>query len=319
MNLEFAREVLENEARAIASLAERIDKRFLEAAKLILKCKGRVVVTGMGKPGLIGQKISATMASTGTPSYSLHPAEALHGDLGRVTKADVVIALSNSGSTEEIVRLIPYVQKIGAKIIAITGRPESTLAQFADVVLDIGNIEEACPLGLAPTTSTSVMLAIGDALALSVQRGREFTIEEYALFHPGGSLGRKLMRVEEIMRKGPRLAVIPVGKTLQDAVLAITQARSGAGVVVDGEGGRAVGIFTDGDFRRHMVKDGATIHAPVEAVMTKDPTTISPEKLVQEAQRVMGERKFNQLPVVDGASRPIGMVDVQDLVAIGPV
>lgn len=317
MDLAFAREVLENEARAIASLAERIDKRFLEAARLILKCKGRVVVTGMGKPGLVGQKISATMASTGTPSYSLHPAEALHGDLGRVTKADVVLVLSNSGETEEIVRLIPYVQKIGAKIVAITGRSESTLARYSDVLLDLGNIEEACPLGLAPTTSTSAMLALGDALALCVQRGRDFTIEEYAAFHPGGSLGRKLMRVEEIMRKGPRLAVIPTGKTLKDAVLAITQARSGAGVVVNG-GGKIVGIFTDGDFRRHIVKD-ASIGANVETVMTADPTTISAGKLVAEAQRIMGERKFNQLPVVDADGRPVGMVDVQDLVALGPI
>jgi arabinose-5-phosphate isomerase len=316
MDLPFAREVLENEARAIARLAERIDKRFLEAARLILKCKGRVVVTGMGKPGLVGQKISATMASTGTPSYSLHPAEALHGDLGRVTKADVVLVLSNSGETEEIVRLIPYVRKIGAKIVAITGRSESTLTKYADVVLDLGNIEEACPLGLAPTTSTSVMLAVGDALALCVQRGRDFTIEEYATFHPGGSLGRKLMRIEEIMRKGNRLAVIPAGRTLKDAMLAITDARSGAGVVVDGDG-RLVGIFTDGDFRRHMMRD-ENIRVNVETVMTKDPTTIAPGKLLEEAQRIMGERKFNQLPVVDGDGRPVGMVDVQDLVAIGP-
>ncbi len=318
MDLRFAREVLENEGRAILSLVERLDERFLAAARAVLECKGRVIVTGMGKPYLVGQKISATLASTGTPSYPLHPAEALHGDLGRIVAEDVLLVLSNSGETEEIVRLIPHVRKIGATIVAMTGKRESTLARHADIVLDMGAIEEACPLGLAPTTSTSAMLALGDALALSVQRGRNFTAEEYALYHPGGSLGRKFLRVEEIMRHGPRLATIGAQRTVKDAILAITEARSGAAVVVD-EAGRVAGIFTDGDLRRRLARETEILGSPVESVMTRSPRTIAPDRLAVEAMRVMGERKFNQLPVVDGERRPIGMVDAQDLLAIGLV
>ena len=316
MDLAFAREVLDVEARAIAALALRLDDRFLEAARLVLTCKGRVVVTGMGKPGLIGQKISATLASTGTPSYSLHPAEALHGDLGRVMADDVLLVLSNSGETEEIVRLIPHVKKIGAKIVGMTGNKESTLAKHSDILLDMGNVEEACPLGLAPTTSTSAMLALGDALAMCVQRGRDFTPEEYAFFHPGGSLGRKLLRVDEIMRKGARLSTCVGTKSVREAILAITEARAGATMVVDDQG-RIIGIFTDGDLRRHMMTEPNVEAARVEAVMTRAPQTIEAWHLAVEAMRIMGERKFNQLPVVDQDHRPIGMVDAQDLLAIG--
>lgn len=316
MDLRFAREVLEHEARAIASLAERIDERFIDAARLILECKGRVLVTGMGKAYLIGQKISATLASTGTPSYALHPAEAVHGDLGRVVDDDVVLVLSNSGETEEIVRLIPHLKKAGARIIGMTGKRDSTLARHSDILLDMGPIEEACPLRLAPTTSTSAMLALGDALALLVQRGRNFTAEEFFEFHPGGSLGRTLLPVEEIMRKGVRLATIGANRTVKDAILAITEARSGAAVVV-GEDGRVVGIFTDGDLRRHMAHEPNVEAARVEAVMTRAPRTIEAGRLTSEAMRIMGEKKFNQLPVVDGERRPIGMVDAQDLLAIG--
>jgi len=315
MDVEYAREVLAIEARAIQRLADRIDGSFAAAVKLILECRGRVVVTGMGKPGLIGQKISATLASTGTPSYSLHPAEALHGDLGRITKEDVVLVLSNSGETEEIVRLIPPVRKIGAKIAAITGKGDSTLGRHADVLLDMGSIEEACPLGLAPTTSTTAMLALGDALALAVQKERKLTPEEYAFYHPGGSLGRRLLRVDEIMRKGGRSATLAAERTVKDAILAMTEARAGAVSVVDPDG-RIVGILTDGDFRRHMTKD-ARLDTPLSSVMTKRPTTIAPGHLAVEAMRLMGERKFNQLPVVDDDGRPIGLVDGQDLLAIG--
>jgi len=316
MDLAFPKEVLDLASRAIAGLAERIDERFLAAAKLILECKGRVIVTGMGKPGLVGQKISATLASTGTPSYALHPAEALHGDLGRVVAEDVVLVLSNSGETEEIVRLIPHLKKTGARLIAITGRGESTLTQYSDVVLDTGPIVEACPLGLAPTTSTSVMLALGDALALAVQRARNFSVEEYAFVHPGGSLGRKLLKVEEIMRSGPRIAKVECSRTVQDAIFAITEARSGAALIL-GEDGRLAGIFTDGDLRRAMARDKDALTARVDRFMTRSPSTIEPGRLAVEAMRVMGERKFNQCPVVDAGGKLVGLVDGQDLLAMG--
>ena len=318
MNLRFAREVLDIEARAIAGLAQRLDERFLAAAALLLECKGRVVVCGMGKPGIIGQKISATLASTGTPSYALHPAEALHGDLGRVRKEDVLLVLSNSGETDEIVRLIPHVKKIGAKVVGLTSKKDSTLGRHSDICLDMGPIEEACPHGLAPTASTTAMLALGDALALAVQQGRSFSHEEFAMFHPGGSLGRRFLRVEEIMRKGARCVTIGRGATVRDAIVAITEARTGAASIVDEEG-RLLGIFTDGDLRRHLAREPNVAAARVESVMTRSPTAIAPDRLAVEAMRIMGERKFNQLPVVDAERRPIGILDAQDLLAVGLV
>jgi arabinose-5-phosphate isomerase len=316
MGLAFAREVLSLEAKAIAALAERIDGRFLEAARLILGCKGRVVVTGMGKPGLIGQKISATLASTGTPSYSLHPAEALHGDLGRVVKEDVLLVLSNSGETDEIVRLIPLVKKIGAKIVAITGKADSTVARHCDILLDIGPIAEACPLGLAPTTSTTAMLALGDALALAVQKERQWTPEEYAFYHPGGSLGRKLLKVSEIMRTGAANPIIPAQRTVKEALFAITEARAGAISCVDEEG-RLVGIFTDGDLRRHLAVEPNVEAATLATVMTKEPIAIGPDRLAAEAAQVLREKRIDELPVVDEGGRPVGMIDIQDLLAAG--
>ena len=316
LDLDYPRQVLELEARAIRSLAERLDRNFLEAVRMLLQCKGRVVCTGMGKPGLIGQKISATLASTGTPSYSLHPAEALHGDLGRVVKHDVLLVLSNSGETDEIVRLIPHVRRIGAKIIAITGSRNSTLAAHCDVLLDIGDVTEACPLGLAPSTSTTAMLALGDALALAVLRARHFTPEEYAFYHPGGSLGRKLLKVEDIMRKGPANPTVSEKSTVKEALFAITEARAGATSVVDSEG-RLVGIFTDGDLRRHVARNPNVDAALIADVMTRRPITIAPEKLATEAAQVLLEHRIDELPVVDSEGRPVGMVDIQDLLATG--
>lgn len=318
MDLGFAREVLNLEAQAVASLVERLDDRFLDAVRLIIRCKGRVVVTGMGKPGLIGQKISATLASTGTPSYSLHPAEALHGDLGRVVKQDVLLMISNSGETDELVRLIPLVKKIGAKVIAITGKRDSTLGKHADVLLDIGPIPEACPLGLAPTTSTTAMLALGDALALAVLKERGFTAEDFAGFHPGGSLGRKLLRVDEIMRKGAANPIMPQERTVKEALFAITEARAGAISCVDEEG-RLVGIFTDGDLRRHLALEPNVEAATLRNVMTKSPITIGPDRLAAEAAQILRERRIDELPVVDARGRPVGMVDIQDLLAVGLV
>lgn len=315
-DLQYAREVVAHEARALASLAERLDERFLEAAGRILTCTGRVVVSGMGKAGLIGTKISATLASTGTPSYFLHPAEALHGDLGRVLPEDVTLVLSNSGETDEVVRLVPHLRGIGASVIAVTGRSDSTLARHADVVLDIGTLDEACPLGLAPSTSTTAMLALGDALALTVQRARNFTPEEYARFHPGGSLGRKLLKVEEIMRSGERNPVLEDSRTVKEALLAITRARAGAVCLVDADG-RLTGIFTDGDLRRHIAQGAEVGSLVLRDVMTRSPRTIAAGRLATEAARRMREHKIDELPVVDEQGRPIGLVDIQDLLAVG--
>jgi arabinose-5-phosphate isomerase len=313
--LEYARYVIRHEADALKALEQRMDKSFVQAVELMRNVKGRIVVTGMGKPWLIGQKISATLASTGSASFALHAAEAFHGDLGRVMRDDVVLCLSNSGETVEIVQLLDAFKKIGAKVIAVTGSRSSTLARLADVVLWIGDLDEACPMGLAPSTTTTAMLAMGDALALTLVKLREFAPEDYAFFHPGGSLGRKLMKVEEVMRRDGRLAVIEETKTVRDALLRITQARSGA-VVVTGEGGRLAGIFTDGDFRRRTATHPDLLGAVIGTVMTRSPTTIGPGALVSEASRVLREKKIDELPVVDEAGRPVGMIDVQDILSV---
>lgn len=314
--LDYGRYVIRHEADALKALELRIDKSFVQAVELMLGCKGRIVVTGMGKPWLIGQKISATLASTGSASFALHASEAFHGDLGRVVRDDVVLCLSNSGETSEIVQLLDAFKKIGAKVIAVTGSRSSTLARLADVVLWIGDLDEACPMGLAPSTTTTAMLAMGDALALTLVKLREFTEEEYAFYHPGGSLGRKLMKVEEAMRRGTRLAVIDESRTVRDALLKITDSRSGAVAVTDA-GGRLVGIFTDGDFRRQTTRNPDLLSLLIGAVMTRSPTTIGPGALVSEASRILREKKIDELPVIDEAGRPVGMIDVQDILSVG--
>jgi arabinose-5-phosphate isomerase len=313
--LDYARSVISHEADALKTLEQRIDKSFEQAVQLMRECKGRIVVTGMGKPWLIGQKISATLASTGTASFPLHAAEAFHGDLGRVVRDDVVLTLSNSGETVEIVQLLESFKKIGAKVIAVTGSRSSTLARLADVVLWIGDLDEACPMNLAPSTTTTAMLAMGDALALTLVKLREFTPEDYAFFHPGGSLGRKLMRVEELMRRGSRLALIDESKLVSEALLEITKARSGA-IAVTGPGGKLVGIFTDGDFRRRIATHQNLLSAVIGSVMTRSPTTIGPSALVSEASRILREKKIDELPVIDDKGAPVGMIDVQDILAI---
>jgi arabinose-5-phosphate isomerase len=313
--LEYARDVLRHEATAVKSLVDRIDLSFFSAVDAFLECKGRVVVSGMGKAWLIGQKISATLASTGTPSLALHAAEAFHGDLGRLCADDVIIVLSNSGETREICQLLDPIKKIGARVIALTGNRTSTLAQAADIVLWIGDLDEACPLGLAPSTTTTAMLALGDALALAVLKRRGFGPEDYALYHPGGSLGRKLMKVEEVMRRGARCPIIEATRTVREALLSITEARAGAISVIDAEG-QLVGIFTDGDLRRHFARE-PNVDVPIGIVMTKKPLTIAPGRLASEAARVLRERKIDELPVVDEQGRPVGMVDVQDILAVG--
>jgi arabinose-5-phosphate isomerase len=312
--LAYGRTVVAAEARAISAV--NLDESFAEAVRWILDCKGRVVVTGMGKPGFVAQKISATLASTGTPSLYVHPAEAAHGDLGRIAKHDVVIALSNSGETEEILRLLPALKKIGARIVAVTRDRVNPLARGADLVLAIGNVEEACPMKLAPTASTAVLLAVGDALAMTVLANRAFDKEEYALFHPGGKLGRGLMKVHELMRGEEANPVVREDQPLSAAVAVMTETpgRPGATAVVDAAG-KLVGIFTDGDLRR-LVENGLTdFGLPVSSAMGRNPRTVRPDALVVDAARVLRQARIDQVPVVDREGRPVGLLDVQDLLA----
>lgn len=310
----YGRTVLAAEAAAIAAV--RLDDRFAEAVRLILGCKGRVVVTGMGKPGFVAQKISATLASTGTPSLYVHPAEAAHGDLGRIAKDDVVFALSNSGETEEILRLLPSLKKIGARVVAVTRDRVNPLARGADLVLAIGNVEEACPMKLAPTASTAVLLAVGDALAMTVLANRAFDREEYALFHPGGKLGRGLMKVHELMRQAEANPVVREDQPLAAAVAVMTETpgRPGATTVVDAAG-KLVGIFTDGDLRRLVEHGQNDFSRPVSAAMGRNPRTVRPDALVVDAARVLRQARIDQVAVVDDDGRPVGLLDVQDLLA----
>ncbi len=314
-----AKEVLRIEAEAISSLIKRVDKNFEKAVNLILACKGKVVVMGMGKPGFIGEKMSATLSSTGTPSLSLHPADAIHGDLGRVTKDDVIVAISNSGETEEILRLLPTLKKIGAKLIAMTGNMRSTLAKYSDVVLNVGVKREACPFNLAPTASTTAMLAFGDALAIALLDKRGFKKEDFAFYHPGGALGKRLLlKVEDIMRKGKANPVVKGETKIKDVLLKITGARAGSASVVDRKG-VLTGIFTDGDLRRHLEVDAALSGRQVKDVMTRNPVTISKEMLAADAFRILREKKIDEIPVVDKKRKPVGLVDVQDLLKAGLV
>ncbi len=314
---EHGREVILAEARALRDVANRLDENFALAVEAIYRCKGRVVVTGMGKPGIVGQKISATLASTGTPSLWLHPAEAVHGDLGKITERDVVLALSNSGESNEMCQLLPHVAKIGASVIAITGRSDSTLAQYSGIVIDMGKIEEACPLGLAPTASTTAILAIGDALALGVLRKRAFSKEQYAFYHPAGALAYKLMKVSDLMRKGEQNVCVLPAALVREVIARMTRVRAGAACVVD-ESDRLLGLFTDGDLRRHLEKEEAILDMRVEQVMTAGPrVTISDCELAAEAARKLRENQFDEAPVVDRDGRCVGILDIQDLLSTG--
>jgi len=319
MSINKAKEVLKIEAKAIQELIDRIDSNFDKAVSLILKTKGRVIVTGMGKPGFIAQKISATLSSTGTPSLYLHPAEALHGDLGRVTKEDCLIALSNSGETEEIVQLLPIIKRIGAVLISMVGNVNSTLAKNSDCVLDVSIKKEACPLGLAPTTSTTVMLAMGDALSVAVQEKKGFKIEHFALYHPGGRLGKRLLlRVGDIMRRGDANPVVREGMAVKDALFKITRARAGSASIIDKKG-ILKGIFTDGDLRRHLRTEGNIINKKIEEVMTKNPITVHSDMMAVDALEILQSKKIDEVPVVDKKGKPIGLLDVQDLLKAGLV
>ncbi len=317
MSKAIAKKVLEIERDAVSSLISRIDSNFDKVVNLIYRIKGHVIVTGMGKPGFIAQKISATLSSTGTPSLYLHPAEALHGDLGRVTKDDLVLALSNSGETEEIVKFLPIVKKIGAKLIAMVGNTKSTLAKNSDYVLNVSVDREACPLGLAPTTSTTVMLAMGDALAVALLDKKGFKEKDFAFYHPGGILGKRLiLKVSDIMRTGSANSVVKENMKVKKVLLAITKARAGSASVVDSRG-RLTGIFTDGDLRRHIEIEPDLINKKVKYFMTKNPTVIQKDKLAAEAFDILRSKKIDELPVVDDKKRPVGLLDVQDLLKAG--
>ncbi len=316
-DLVLARKVLRVEAQAVQKLIPRINRDFEHALDLLEQCAGRVVVTGMGKPGFIGRKMAATFASTGTPSLFVHPAEAIHGDLGMVTKQDVVIAISNSGETEEITRLLSTLKKIGASLIALTGNPKSTLAKNSDVILNIGLEREACPWNLAPTASTTASLAMGDALAVCLAKRKGFREEDFAFLHPGGSLGKKLIKVRDLMRRGKANPIVRGTATVEKALLAITSARAGSCTIVD-QNGKLKGIFTDGDLRRHLKKNGVSILSrPIKPFATKRPVAIGEEKLAAEALQILRDRNIDELPVVDKKGRAVGLLDVQDLLKAG--
>jgi arabinose-5-phosphate isomerase len=312
-----ARDVLEIEAGAIRALKKRVGRHFESAVQLIAQTRGRVVVSGMGKTGIIAQKLSATLASTGTPSLFLHTAEAIHGDLGKVTRDDIVIILSNSGSTEEMRQLLPLLKRIGAKIIALTGNTTSILAKHSTVVLDVSVEKEACPLGLAPTASTTAALAMADALAVCLLERRGFQEKDFAFYHPGGALGRRLLlRVEDIMRTGKMNPVVNEGLAVSDVLLKITQARAGSATVVNARG-QVSGIFTDGDLRRHVESDPQLTRRKIKEVMTRNPICVDKEMLAAEAMRILQDKKIDEIPVVDEKKRPIGLLDVQDLLKAG--
>ncbi len=318
-NINRAKKVLDIEARAILDLAKKIDKNFDKAINFLTKVKGRVIVTGMGKPGFIAQKISATLSSTGTPSLYLHPAEALHGDLGRVTKEDCLLTFSNSGETEEVIKLLPIVKKIGVRLIAIVGNTKSTIARNADFILDVSVKKEACSLGLAPTTSTTAMLAMGDALCVSLLDRKGFKEKDFAFYHPGGTLGKRLLlKVEDIMRKGMANPIVGENTRVKDVLLKITRARAGSASVVN-KAGRLSGIFTDGDLRRHLDAKINIANRKIKDIMTKSPTTIKKDRLAAEAFQILRSKKIDEIPVVDDKKRPIGLLDVQDILKAGLV
>ena len=313
MSLNTAKRVLEIEAQAIKDLVGRLDERFERAVEALYACRGRVVVAGMGKSGLVGQKISATFSSTGTPSFFLHPAEALHGDLGRLVANDVLVALSYGGETEELVRLLDTVKRLGIPLIALTGNPTSTLAQASDVVIDVGIHQEACPLGLAPTASTTAMLAVGDALAMALLERRGFKEEDYAALHPGGGLGVRLRRVENVMRTGEQVPQVDPSAALPDVIYEISKKGLGHAAVVEHDG-RLAGVISDGDLRRLFQREGSgALERTAADFMTRAPVTIGREELATRALNIMEARRITSLMVVDSEGKLEGVVHIHDL------
>lgn len=313
MSQRLAAQVLEIEAQAILDLRERLGPGFERAVGALLACTGRVVVTGMGKSGLIGQKLSATLASTGTPSLFLHPAEAIHGDLGRIVPGDVVVAISYSGETEEIVALLPSLKRLAVPLVALTGNPQSTLGHAADVHLDVGVRQEACPLGLAPTASTTAALAMGDALAMALLERRGFTADDFAVLHPGGRLGQKLLRVEDLMHRGDDLPRVLPATPMKDVLFEMTRKRLGVTTVAEADG-RLLGLISDGDLRRQMEKHGYTLlDRRAEECMTARPRTIAPRALATEALALMEAGKITSLVVTDPGGQLLGLIHLHDL------
>ena len=315
-------ETLRIEAAAIEALIARVDDEFIAAVERIMRCRGRVVVTGMGKSGHVGRKIAATLSSTGTPSFFMHPAEAYHGDLGMLTERDILIAISNSGESSEIVNILPVVRRIGAEIIAMCGKRTSTLGKNCDYFINIGVDREACPLGLAPTASTTATLAMGDALAMALMDEKKFTSNDFALFHPGGALGRKLLlTVGDVMHSGKDNPIVTVGATAKDALFEMTAKGLGAVSVVD-EQNKFVGLVTDGIIRRALEKNRSFIDEPVEHIMFEQPLSISANKLAASALSVMEKHKprpVTVLPVIDENNYPVGMIHITDLLRQGVV
>jgi arabinose-5-phosphate isomerase len=311
-----AKKVIEQEIAGLTLLFQNIGPSFQEVVDLIIACTHHVVITGMGKAGLVGAKISATLASTGTPSFFMHPGEAIHGDLGMLCKEDVVILISFGGETEEITRLLPLLKVVGNKTVAITKNKNSTLGRKADLVLEIGNVEEACPMGLAPTTSTTAMMVLGDALAVVLLTARNFDEKKFAFFHPGGSLGKKLLTVQEVMRKGNRCPVISENCLVKEVLVSISEARAGSAILVDQDGNLS-GIFTDGDLRRNLHRSSHIMDLPVKECMTKNPKYVEEEMSALEAIGILKKHMIGELPVLNANRKPVGLVDIKDLVNIG--
>ena len=318
--LSQAREIIRFEGQSLLDLAGKLDQRFCEAVHLLYECRGNVIVSGMGKAGLVGQKIAGTLASTGTRSHFLHPGEALHGDLGRVHRDDTVLMLSLSGESDEVVQLLPSLDHIQVPVIAITGRPESTLGRFARVTIDLGSLEEAGMLGLAPTTSTTAMLAVGDALALVTSQMHQFNAEDFARVHPGGSLGRQLAKVEDIMRPVSECRIANQLKTVRRVLVESGRPgrRSGAILLTDDDG-RLVGIFTDSDLARLLEGQlDESLDAPIQHVMTSCPTTVVAGSMMKEALSTLASRRISELPVIDNPGRPVGLIDITDVLGLIP-
>ena len=318
--LREAREIIRHEAEGLLALSTHLDTRFCEAVELLLECSGRAIVTGIGKAGIIGQKMTATLSSTGTRAMFLHPAEGVHGDLGCVSAEDVVLVFSNSGNTEEVCRILPIIRQLGARLIAITASSENKLAQASDVVLEIGKHQEAGELSLAPSTTTTAMLAMADALALVVSQAKGFTARDFGTFHPGGSLGRQLTPIREVMRQGDDLRIASTNETVRGTLqrLQSNGRRTGAVLVTD-EKGKLCGVFTDSDLARLLEQHrDEQLDSPVSEVMTTAPTTLQDDACLGDAVGLLTERKISELPIVDKADRPVGLIDITDVIGLAP-